>query len=87
MLNGPRTDTMGSGDVGARVVAALGEPAARELLEVLERSDAERAALIGRLHTRDGAAWLAELPILEDDVGGMARLRLVDGLRSTLEEL
>lgn len=26
--------------VGARVVTALGEPAARELLEVLERSDA-----------------------------------------------
>jgi hypothetical protein len=28
--------------IGARVAAALGEPAARELLEVLERSDAER---------------------------------------------
>ena len=34
-------------DTGQRVVAALGEPAARELLEVLERSDADRAALIG----------------------------------------
>jgi hypothetical protein len=40
-------------------VAALGEPAARELLEVLERSDADRAALIARLHARDDAAWLA----------------------------
>jgi hypothetical protein len=35
-------------DIGQRVVAALGEPAARELLEILERSDADRAALIGR---------------------------------------
>jgi hypothetical protein len=52
------------------VVVALGEPAARELLEVLERSDADRAALIGRLHVRDDAAWLAELLMdLEDDLG------------------
>lgn len=73
-------------DVGAEVVTALGEPAARELLDVLERSDADRAALIGRLHVRDDAAWLAELLIdLEDDVGEMARLRLVDDLRRTLD--
>jgi hypothetical protein len=38
--------------IGERVVAALGEPGARELLGVLERSDADRAALIGRLHVR-----------------------------------
>jgi hypothetical protein len=37
------------------VVAALGEPAARELLEVLGRSDADRAAVIGRLHLRHNA--------------------------------
>jgi hypothetical protein len=49
-----------SEDIGERVLAALGEPAARELLEILERSDADRAALIGRLHARDDAAWLAE---------------------------
>lgn len=56
-------------DIGQRVIAALGEPAARELLEVLERSDADRAALIGRLHVRDDAAWRAELLMdLEDDV-------------------
>ena len=47
-------------DIRVRVVAALGEPAARELLNVLERSDADRAALIGRLHIRDDAMWLAE---------------------------
>jgi hypothetical protein len=65
-----------------RDVAALGEPAARELLEVLERSDADRAALIGRLHVRDDARWLAELLLeLEDEVGEIARLRLVDALR------
>jgi hypothetical protein len=69
-------------DVGGRVVAALGEPAARELLEVLERPDADRAALIARLHAREDATWLAELLMdLEDEVGEVARLRLVDGLR------
>jgi len=74
-------------DVGERVVAALGEPAARELLEVLERSDADRAALIGRLHARDDAAWLAELLMdLEDDVGEIARLRLVDALRREVRD-
>ena len=64
--------------IGERVVAALGEPSARELLDVLERSDADRAALIGRLHVRDDAAWLAELLMdLEDEIGQVARLRLV----------
>jgi hypothetical protein len=68
------------------VIAALGEPGARELLEILERSDAERAALIGRLHVRDDAAWLAELLMdLEDDVGEIARIRLMTSLRSQLE--
>jgi hypothetical protein len=72
-----------SEDIGQRVVAALGEPAARELLEVLERSDADRAALIGRLHPREDAAWLAELLMdLRGRVGEVARLRLVDALRA-----
>jgi hypothetical protein len=71
--------------VGERVVSALGEPAARELLEVLEQSDADRAALIGRLHARENTAWLAELLMdFEDDVGEIARLRLLAALRSTL---
>jgi hypothetical protein len=70
-------------DIGQRVVAELGVPAARELLEVLERSEADRAALIGRLHGRDDAAWLAELLMdLEDEVGEIARPRLVDALRA-----
>jgi hypothetical protein len=71
------------GEVGARVVAALGEPAARELLEILDGSDAGWVALIGRLHVRDGAALLAELLMdLEDDVGEIARL--LDELRQVL---
>jgi hypothetical protein len=49
---------------------------------VLERSDADRAALIGRLHVRDDARWLAELLVdLEDDVGEIARLQLIYELR------
>ena len=73
--------------IGDRVVAVLGEPAARELLGVLERSDVDRAATIARLHAREDAAWLAELLIdLEDDVGEIARLRLVDELRRVLGE-
>lgn len=68
--------------LGERVVAALGPAAAGELLEVLERSDADRAALIGRLQVRDDAAWLAEPLIdLEDEVGEIDRLRLVEALR------
>jgi hypothetical protein len=45
-------------------------------LDILRRSDADRAALIGRLHRRQEAEWLAELLIdLEEDEP--ARLRLV----------
>ena len=52
---------------------------------MLERSDADREALIGRLHPREDAAWLAELLMdLEDDVGEVAWLRLVDALRAHL---
>jgi hypothetical protein len=53
---------MGTNAVGARVVAALGEAGARELLGILEQPDADRAALIGRMYARDDARWLAELP-------------------------
>ena len=71
--------------LGERVVAALGPSAAGELLEVLERSDADRAALIGRLHIRDDAAWLAELLMdLEGEEGEIARLSLVDSLRQAI---
>ena len=69
-----------------RIVAVLGAPAARELLEALEQSDADRAALIRRLYARYDSRWLAELLIdLEaDDVGEIARLRLVTELGDVL---
>ena len=73
-------------DAGSRVVAALGEPGARELLQILEWPDADRAALIGRLYAREDARWLAGLLIdLEDDLGEIARLRLAASLRRTLD--
>jgi hypothetical protein len=71
-----------SNDLGSRIVSALGEPAARELLDVLTRDDAERAALIGRLARRDDAMWLAELLIdIETDSEDLTRLQLIGALR------
>jgi hypothetical protein len=68
--------------VRSRIIAAVGEAGAAELLDVLTRPDADRAALIGRLHQRVDAEWLAELLIdLEEDEP--ARLRLVAALRGT----
>ncbi len=73
------------GDLGARIVAALGEPAARELLDVLTRSDADRAALIGRLHVREEAAWLTELLIeIESDPDDLTRFKLIGALQAVL---
>jgi hypothetical protein len=70
---------------GRRVVDAVGEPAARELLDATTRSDADRAELIGRLHARPDAEWLAELLMdLEGDDGEPARLRLAESLRHAL---
>lgn len=67
-------------DIARRVVAAVGEAGARELLDVLTRSDEDRAALIGRLSLRADGEWLAELLIdLEEDEP--ARLQLVAALR------
>jgi hypothetical protein len=67
--------------IGRRVIAApLGETGALELLDVLTRPDADRAALIGRLSLRADGEWLAELLIdLEEDEP--ARLRFVEALR------
>jgi hypothetical protein len=69
-----------SGSIRDRIAAAVGEAGAAELLDVLTRPVADRAALIGRLHRREDAEWLAELLIdLEEDEP--ARLRLVAALR------
>lgn len=68
------------GDVGSRVVAAVGEAGAAELLDVLTRSEADRAALIGRLAVRADGDWLTELLIdLEEDE--IARLHMIEALR------
>jgi hypothetical protein len=40
---------MNGHDVGDLIVTAVGEAGARELLDVLTRSEADRAALIGRV--------------------------------------
>jgi hypothetical protein len=70
-------------DVAERVVGALGIGGTRELLDVLMRSNADRAELIGRLHLREDATWLSEFLIdIEEDE--LVRLQIVDALRRTL---
>jgi hypothetical protein len=74
---------MDDADLGSRIVNALGAVAARELLEMLELSAEERAALIGRLYVRQDARWLADLLMdLEDH--DLARWRLEAEVRSAL---
>jgi hypothetical protein len=71
-------------DLGQRIVAAIGEAAARELLDVVTRSGADRASLIGRLHDRADTIWLAEL-LTDLEIDEMARLQLAEALRRVLE--
>lgn len=67
-------------------VDALGESAARELLDVITRRDTDRAALIGGLYARADGEWLAELLMdLEGEEGELARRRLAESLRQMLE--
>ena len=67
-------------EIAARVVAALGEAGARELLDALTPPDADRAALIGRLHQRADTEWLAEVLIdLEEDRRGRTWWRRCGG--------
>lgn len=64
----------------------LGEPAARELLDAITRSDSDRAVLIGRLFARADGEWLAELLMdLEGEEGERARLQLIDALQRVLD--
>jgi hypothetical protein len=77
-----RTARDGLDDLGASIVDALGETAARELLDVLARDDADRAALIGRIHERDDTTWLAGLLMdLRVRPRRHPRLRIVAALR------
>lgn len=64
-------------DIGRRVIDVLDEPAAREVLDVLTRPDADRAALIGRLYACDDARRLAEVLMdLEGDDDLRARFEI-----------
>lgn len=72
-------------EIGERVVAILGDPAARELLDVLTCSEEERARLIGRLSARDDMTDLAEALIeVESDPDDLTRLRLIDAFERVL---
>ncbi len=73
-------------DLGSRIVAALGEPAAREMLGVLaSRDEAGRAALIGRLYQRDDTTWLAALLMdIESDPDDITRLQIIEALKRAL---
>jgi hypothetical protein len=71
---------------GKRVVGILGEGASSDLLDVITRSEDDRAALIGRLSQRQDALWLAELLIeMETDPYDITRLRLIDTPHRALE--
>jgi hypothetical protein len=69
-------------ELGQRIVGVLGLPGARELLDVLTRSPENRAALIGRLYSREDATWLAEvLTETESDPDDLAGIQLIEALR------
>lgn len=72
-------------ELGGKVAAILGVPAAAELLEVLNRSEEDPVHLIGRLLARDDTVTLGEA-LLEvesgpDDITGF---RLIDALERVL---
>jgi hypothetical protein len=72
-------------DFGPRLIELLGEPAARELLDVLERPEADRAALIGRLYAserrlmltclRGGVSCVVLSRVLGDPQKGLASVQ------------
>ena len=65
----------------------FGPGGARELLDVLTRSEEDRAALIGRASQRDDATALAEMLIeIETDPDDITRMRLIDGLEKALAD-
>jgi hypothetical protein len=72
-------------DLGPRLIELLGEPACRELLQVLQRPEPGRAALIGRLYQREDARHAAEILMdVETDPDNLVRLRLIGALREVL---
>ena len=69
---------------GRQVVAILGEPAARELLDVLmTRSRQERAEAIDRLLDRQTIALLVEA-LIDLEAGVLTRAQQLEGLAEVL---
>jgi hypothetical protein len=77
--------TADDAELGRRLLEILGEPAARELLGVLWRSDEDRAALVHRLRASDRGRALADLLIdIGADPDDLVRLRLIGALETVL---
>jgi hypothetical protein len=71
-----------------RLFELLGPDACRELLDVLQRPDSERASPIGRLNQREDAGGLAELPIeIEFDPDDITQLGLIAALKELIQGL
>ena len=74
-------------NLGKQIVAILGEEGARELMDVLDRSEEERAHLIGRLLAREDTTTLGEALLeVESDPDDIRRMRLIDALEQVLGE-
>ena len=69
--------------IGEEIINAVGRGGAAELLDAITRAEADRAALIGRLSSRDDAQWLAEI-LIDLETDEVARLQVVEGLRIVL---
>ena len=69
--------------IGEQIIAAVGRGGATELLDAITRSEADRAALIGRLSSRDDAQWLAEV-LIDLETDEPARLQMAEALRLAL---
>ncbi|MGZ6544515.1 MAG: hypothetical protein ACXVEI_04310 [Actinomycetota bacterium] len=68
-------------DISRRILAAISEDGARVLLDMLTRSAAERASLIGAVAQHADGEWLASL-LADFEVDEVARLHLVETLRA-----
>jgi hypothetical protein len=80
-----QSPTVDDADLGPRLIELLGEPACCELLDVLQRPEADRAALIGRLYQREDAQAIAEILLdVESDPDDLVRLRLIGALEAVL---
>jgi hypothetical protein len=70
-------------EISRRIIAALSEPGARVLLDMLTRPDVERAELIGRVAQHADGEWLAEL-LTDFETDEVARFHLVGALQKEL---